>query len=147
MGKTSRDKGKQGEREVVALFAKLHNSIGHGVLDRNGAPVPVGRNHNQAERGGHDITGVFFFAPEVKRVGPQPSRGQVRQWWEQACQQAEVACKEPMLIYRANNKPWTVCLWAGLNRAAHAYMMEMAVEEFMLYYRDRVNGEQVRGRR
>lgn len=139
MGKMQRNKGKSGEREVVAIFDGIHKAIGFCKSDSNGAEVPVGRNHSQAERGGHDITGVAFFAPEVKRVATPPSRGQVKKWWAQTCEQADIACKEPLLLYRANHQPWTIVLWAQVEGMPQEwYMMEMGSEEFMCYYRDRV---------
>lgn len=139
MGKMQRDKGKAGEREVVKLFRIANGWCGYTEVNYDGAEVPVARNHDQAERGGHDIVGVPFFAPEVKRVAERPGQSTLVSWWEQACEQADIACKEPLVVYRANHQPWRVLVWVQLWEVNDEwYMANLHWEEFVDYYKRRL---------
>lgn len=142
MGKMQMNKGKGGEREVVALFRDLNIAAGYKAIGSTGASVPVGRNHAQAERGGHDIVGVAFFAPEVKRVKDRPGNGQLKRWWTQACEQADVACREPLVVYRANHQPWRVLVWSRLCGVDDRWVMgDFHWDDFAGYYLRRVKLE------
>jgi Holliday junction resolvase len=90
-GKSARNKGAAGERELAAL---LSDELG----------VVVKRKLGQARDGGDDIQ-VGRFRIEVKRR----ERLQVVEW----CKQVE-ACsgpsEVPVLAFRRNGEPWRVVL-------------------------------------
>ena len=90
-GKTSRNKGKKGEREFLNLLGEL--------LGRN-----LDRNLDQWNRGGCDCVSVENWAIEVKRCEALA----LGQWWEQATEQAQALKRQPALAYRRNRKPWRV---------------------------------------
>ncbi len=94
MGKMSRDKGKRGELEVVALLQK------HGFEARRG----------QQFRGGGDSPDVIHnmdgLAGEVKlreTLSLYPTL-------EKAAE--DDADKTPVVFHRRNRKPWIVALYA-----------------------------------
>ena len=89
MGKRSREKGKEGERE----FATLCRQAGLGDVRRNLL--------DQCRDGGVDIVGVDGWAIEVKRAARFESH-----WWQQALDQAVVAEAEPLLAYRLDRYQW-----------------------------------------
>ena len=89
-GRSSRNKGAAGEREVLKL---LGEELG----------VILQRNLQQTRSGGADCIELKGFALEVKR---QESLSRPA-WWRQACKQAEDLGKEPMLLYRRSREPWS----------------------------------------
>ena len=96
----SRNKGKSGEYEVIAILAE---NLGGGA-DR----LEFKRDIEQYRQG--DLGDVicsdpaFPFVIEVKRyrqgVHAQP------QWWDQVCTAAEACHKLPVLVYRYDRMPW-----------------------------------------
>jgi hypothetical protein len=100
-----RNKGKNGERQVIALLQPIVAQ----EYGRFGLPAPVlERNLEQTRGGGYDIKGVPWLALEVKRV----ENLQVAAWWRQAIRQAGPE-QVPALLYRRNQEKWTgvVFLW------------------------------------
>lgn len=95
MGKMSRSKGAAGERELATL-----------LRDRAGATVT--RNLSQTRDGGHDLEGLPW-AVEVKRYR-EAKRGLIRGWWEQACSQADLDGRPPLLAYRQDRDEWRFVL-------------------------------------
>jgi len=89
-GKSSRNKGAAGERELLKL---LGEELG----------VILQRNLQQTRAGGADCIELKGFAIEVKRV----ERYNRLAWWRQACEQAEALGAEPILFYRRSREPWT----------------------------------------
>lgn len=89
MSAMQRSKGARAEREVLRL---LGEELGQ-VLERN---------LSQTREGGADCLCVKGFAIEVKR---QESLSRPA-WWRQACEQADRAGAEPMLLYRRSREPW-----------------------------------------
>lgn len=95
MSASQRLKGQRGEREAFRLMS-----------DRLGTVVR--RNIDQARHGGADGMDLPGWAVEVKRQ----QRAFVELWWRQAVEQA-AACeppRRPLLLYRANHKPWRAVL-------------------------------------
>jgi len=90
VGAKERRKGGDGERELRRLLAA---ELGDGVVRELGA----------SRDGGHDISGVGPFALECKRA----EKLQIREWWAQACRQAEAVGKLPALAYRQSRREWT----------------------------------------
>ena len=91
MGLKSRTKGNSGEREIARLLADL---TGYEVKRRV-------RQHE----GDSDLEGVPGWCIEVKRHAKAP-RASVRQWWHQACQQAQERVQWPVLLYRQDRDEW-----------------------------------------
>lgn len=99
MGLMSRNKGKVGEREVVALLTALLGDL-----------ATFARNHNQADgfravEERKDIETNLPLAIEVKRTEAKTWR----KFLEQARRQA-AADEIPVLFHRANGEPWKVVL-------------------------------------
>ena len=90
MSASQRRKGAAAEREVLKL---LGDELGQ-VLQRN---------LTQTREGGADCLCVQGFAIEIKRQ-EKLSRPA---WWRQACEQAQRAGGEPLLLYRRNREAWT----------------------------------------
>lgn len=96
MGAMSRRKGAAGEREALrALGEEL------GVM--------LTRNLQQTREGGADCLVLKGFAIEIKRQ----ERLSRPAWWAQACEQAERACVEPMVLYRRSRQPWRALIHVG----------------------------------
>jgi hypothetical protein len=94
LGRTSREKGKRGEREVAkAITAMLGVEASRLV-----------RQHN----GDADIIGVPGWTIEVKRYA-NASETTMRSWWTQAIAQTPPG-EIPCVWYRLDRRPWRV-LW------------------------------------
>ena len=91
MGMKSRTKGQSGEREIAALVAEL---TGFDVRRRV-------RQHG----GDSDLDGVPGWSIEVKRHA-KATRGSIRTWWAQACDQATQAGAVPVLLFRQDRDEW-----------------------------------------
>lgn len=96
MSASQRLKGQRGERELFSLLS-----------DRLGFVVK--RNIDQARHGGADGLDIPGWAIEVKRA----ERPLIASWWRQACEQASRSGRRPALVWRANRRPWRVCLRLG----------------------------------
>lgn len=96
----SRSKGRAGEQEVCRWL----NGIAAEAYKSLGLPVPetplFQRNQNQTAVGGSDITNPFGLSIEVKRH----EQLAIDTWWKQCYEDASVAGKEPVLLYRQNGK-------------------------------------------
>jgi hypothetical protein len=130
MSKMSREKGKEGEREIVRLLRQELKDLWD--------VEEIRRNHQQAEKGGSDLVGVPFFAIEVKRYKVNPGKKGLEDWWKQACGQAIDEEAEPVLIFRPDRGRWrvmlTVCPFNG-----DAYMPAVLEwDQFVGYLRGRL---------
>ena len=90
----SRQKGGRVEREFCAMIA-MH--LG----------VSCQRNLEQSRSGGHDITGLDGWAPEIKARAEVPSRGALLNMWAQTIEQADAAKAKPVLAIKVNRRGWT----------------------------------------
>ena len=86
----SRRKGHDGEREIVK---RLKEGLASSEIHRNWMA--------QSADGGADIL-LEHWAVEVKRA----KAPLIRDWWTQAAQQAAIAGKKPVLIYRLDRQEW-----------------------------------------
>lgn len=91
MGMKSRNKGKDGEREIAAI-----------VRDLTGWEV---RRRVRQLDGESDLEGVPAFSVEVKRHAVA-TRSDIRAWWDQANAQATAEGKVPVLFYRRDRDEW-----------------------------------------
>ena len=102
-GNKSRNKGQTGEREIIQLLRPIINEV---YQKYSSLEIPMlERNQNQSNLGGYDIVGIDWLALEIKRQETL----QLNTWWQQTSKQAKQN-QTPVLIYRQNNKPWTVML-------------------------------------
>lgn len=109
-GKSSLDKGKRGEREVIALLQPIVDKVYaefEGMRDaRTGYEVKgprLQRNTLQSDSGGFDIVGLEWLALEVKFQETL----NVEVWWRQTCGQASEG-QVPVLFYRKSRVEWKV---------------------------------------
>lgn len=106
-GLTSRNKGKAGEREIVAIMQPV---VDYAYQEAGIIPVPrLQRNSLQSDGGGSDLHGLTWLAIEIKR-GEQPQFGA---WWLQTLRQATLG-QVPVLAYRPNSVPWRFRLVGGI---------------------------------
>jgi hypothetical protein len=99
----NRNKGHDGEREVVKLLKPIVETIlGEGKLRRN---------LMQTREGGHDICGLDHLAIEVKRCETL----EIEKWWKQTLRQAEQAGGLiPVLMFRQNRGKWRVMMFGRI---------------------------------
>jgi hypothetical protein len=109
-----RTKGAVGEREIAAVL----NKIIQDELRQNGRSEEeiesfkyhVQRNTNQSAVGGKDLINTFGYAIEIKRQQALS----IKAWWQQCCRQAATWQETPVLLYRANHKPWRAVMDASI---------------------------------
>lgn len=97
IGKTSREKGKRGEREVAKIFREA------GYPEARRTSQYCGKTGDAS-----DVTGVPGLHLEVKFVEKEA----VRSWYGQAVRDAEAADKGdvPVVIHRKTHSDWLVTL-------------------------------------
>jgi hypothetical protein len=136
-GLASRQKGRRGEREVIAMLQPIVDSV-YKALDRK--PVVLQRNTLQSHLGGFDVVGLNWLAVEVKHA-EAPSLGA---WWKQCTDQAQG--REPVLFYRSNFQPWRIRLWTRLEtmKDSHWFVADVSVDCFLPYFESRVRDELIR---
>lgn len=108
VGKGSRVKGQQAERELALLLTEL---TGLTVTRRC-------RQHSEDI----DLEGLAGWSIEVKRYA-SASRSIIKRWWAQAIKQAKPS-HHPVLFYRVDRADWR-CVWhpasAGLPVATDGF--------------------------
>ena len=93
MGRTSREKGKRGEREVAAILRA------HGYDEAR-----RGQQYNGSD-GSADVVGIPGYHVEVKRVEALKLYDALTQSQDDA-KPGEV----PIVVHRRNGKPWVVIM-------------------------------------
>jgi hypothetical protein len=101
MGRMSRTKGQDGERELALLLAEL---TGHDVRRRV-------RQHD----GDSDLEGVPGWSIECKRYASAKPGHIYGMWWPQALEQASATRTLPVLFYRLDRGFWTAVWCADLH--------------------------------
>lgn len=150
-GRMSRNKGKRGEREVIALLQPVVTK----AYKRKGYPeseIPrLQRNTMQSDGGGFDIHGLEWLALEVKYQETLC----LPAWWRQTCRQAKVSSRlTPVLAYRRSREPWRFRMFADagyINRAGEfvvceyipnvqkdPQLVDLCADSFSLYVLDRL---------
>lgn len=116
-GKSSLDKGKRGEREVVAMLQPIVDKVYaefEGMVDARTGHVIRGvrlqRNTLQSDAGGFDIVGLEWLALEVK----YQETLNVEAWWRQTCGQAKEG-QLPVLLYRKSRVEWKAMTMSRVN--------------------------------
>lgn len=104
MANAAVNKGKRGEKEVIAIL----NPVIIRVFGADGESFGqrLERNYDKSRNGSHDIigTGLEEIALEVKRH----ENPNVPAFWRQAVDQGVKTGKHPVLWWRKNRGPWTV---------------------------------------
>lgn len=132
MSINSRAKGAAGEREFCRVLGDL---LGDALVE------PLKRNLEQTRNGGHDILGLEGFALEIKRY-KRVKDGDIKKFWEQACEQAERAGGYPALAYREDLQSWRVRIPMEVLREDMTstweldYTAELSVEAFAMVVRE-----------
>lgn len=136
MGAMQRNKGKRGEREVIAYLQPVLNKVyGQAGLE----PPQLQRNALQCDSGGCDVVGLDWMAPEVKYCETLV----LPKWWRQAEQQAKPH-QMPVLFYRRNGMKWRVkLLLVAMAGRATCVQVEATMElpEFLRWFEARVQEE------
>jgi hypothetical protein len=99
----SRAKGAAGEREFCNELADI---LGETLV------APLKRNLEQTRVGGHDIVGLDGWAIEVKRY-KNLTEGEIKEFWQQAVDQAKRVDCTPVLAYREDFRSWRVRIPMG----------------------------------
>ena len=94
MGKKSRTKGANGEREFIRTVDILTDG-----------KVRLRRNLEQARNGGDDCLGHDVFSIEIKRH-KSAREGDIGRWWKQTVNNS--GDKHPALAYRLDFQRWKV---------------------------------------
>lgn len=140
VGKGSRDKGQRGEREV----AKLLQPHVAELYAHHGREVPkIQRNLSQTQDGGFDLSGLPWFAIEVKNYA-EVTTGKLAAWWKQTEKQA-TGGKTGVLIYRKTRSPWRVRFRTGLQCGAQIVgtdtLVDVSLDDFVAWLKWRIHGE------
>lgn len=149
MGLMSREKGRKGEREVIAILQPVVSEL----FASHGLPAPVlKRNSLQCDGGGSDIIATTQEgSPEVRLawLGIEVKFHQqyaVSRWWEQTLRQCGQH-QTPILFYRRNNEAWRVRLFATLAAGQQSITVaaNVALEDFLRWFRARLTQELSKG--
>jgi hypothetical protein len=135
-GLMSRNKGKRAEREVVKLLQPILTE----EYERKGLEAPeLERNLLQSHKGGYDIAGLDWMAPEVKHHETLA----VNTWWDQTIRQALAKEREPILFYRQNNAKWKVRMnvVAMVDTMKIQLPADISLDHFLVWFRYRVRLE------
>ena len=136
VGRGSKNKGANGEREVAALFQPIMDKV---YLEFGMVPPEMKRNLEQTRGGGYDLVGIDWLALEVKRCETL----QINKWWTQTLRQSNVN-QLPVLIYRQNRKPWRVMMYGGLKVADRKWMrttVDITATDFLKFFEHRLRQE------
>lgn len=131
MGKMGLMKGKRAEREIVKLLQPVLDEVcDECEIER----ILIQRNTLQADKGGYDLTGVGWMAPEVK----MQETFSIGSWWRQTVMQVK-AGQEPVLFYRKSRVKWRVRMkmYASLGERRFFTVADIAMDDFLVYFKER----------
>lgn len=132
-GNQSRNKGQNGEREIVRLLCPIVHEI---YKKYTTLEIPnLERNQNQSNKGGYDIVGLNWLALEVKRQETE----NLTAWWQQTKKQAK-ANQTPVLIYRRNNQPWRAIIEVQVHRDFFC-PAQISLADFLKWFKLRLTAE------
>jgi hypothetical protein len=131
-GKRSRNKGKLGEREIIDMLQPIVDD----VYDAHGIDAPrLQRNLLQSDKGGCDVFGLEWIAPEVKRAETLA----LAKWWTQTVEQAG-STKIPVLFYRPSRSAWQVRMVVTLCPGCTT-VATVGIDDFLVWFRMRLAQE------
>ena len=93
LGKSARNKGKVGEREVVKILKE------HGIKNARRTQQFSGKE------GTADVEGLDGFHIEVKRQ----EKLAIEKWHQQACEDARDE-ETPIVVFRKSGQPWRIVM-------------------------------------
>ena len=134
----AQSKGARGEREVIGILQTVVNE----VYTKAGYPeskIPqLERNLMQSNKGGYDIEGLDWMAPEVKRCETL----NMSAWWQQCVEQAR-GIKTPVLFYKQNRVKWRIRMIGFLSVGERRVKcpVEISLEVFLIYFAERLKEE------
>ena len=112
--KSAKNKGKSGENEICDI---LNDRF---LLDCE-------RRYNQA-CGGADVY-ELGMAIEVKRHESLT----INKWWNQVLEASSRTGRIPVLAYRQNRIPWTICLSANNIGLPHTSRISLSLDDWLLW--------------
>jgi len=131
----SRAKGAAGEREFCNELADI---LGETLV------APLKRNLEQTRIGGHDIVGLDGWAIEIKRYKTL-TEGELKEFWQQAVDQAKRVNATPVLAYREDFRSWRVRIPMGFLSGTGLwiedvdYTIEMSMVAFATLVREHLH--------
>ena len=136
-GKSSLNKGKRGEREIVKLLQPVVDKV-YTFFPHLGEPPRIQRNTLQSDRGGFDLVGLDWLAPEVKFQETL----KLNVWWKQTAGQAK-SHQTPVLFYRQSNQKWRVRIkmYRELGHRRFFCVADISIDDFLLYFEHRLHHE------
>lgn len=136
-GKMSLNKGKRGEREIVKALQPIVDKV-YTDYPQLGAPPNLQRNTLQSDRGGFDLVGLDWLAPEVKFQETMA----LNSWWAQTARQAN-SKQTPVLFYRRSRVAWRVQLKMFLPLGDRRFFCraDVSLDDFLLYFEHRLRQE------
>ena len=137
-GLMSRNKGKQGEREIAmlmrAIMVRACMDAGMSREQAEDCGKKIKRNTLQSDGGGYDLT-CPGLAVEVKRQETL----KIKEWWQQAVEQAKDG-EVPVLLWRQNRGQWRCMMYVWIpvdGKIGGSRPAEIAFDDFKwwLYWR------------
>ena len=131
----SRAKGAAGEREFCNELADI---LGETLV------APLKRNLEQTRIGGYDIVGLDGWAIEIKRYKTL-TEGELKEFWQQAVDQAKRVNATPVLAYREDFRSWRVRIPMGFLSGTGLwiedvdYTIEMSMVAFATLVREHLH--------
>lgn len=132
-----RAKGQRAERQIVQLLQPIVDTV-YAEFGIPKEKIPsIERNQNQSWKGGYDLIGLDWLAPEIKHQ----ENLQVNAWWEQCKKQAKEN-QEPTLFYKQNNVKWRVRMFGALpcGDLKITCPVEVSMESYLVYFEHRLRG-------
>ena len=137
-GKSSLEKGKNGEREVVKLLQPIVNRVCQEFEECDVARLQ--RNTLQSDNGGFDIVGIDWLALEVKRQ----EQLNINAWWIQCLQQAKLG-QHPVLFFRQSRQQWRVMTWVHMRLDKESEPLqvrgEIGLDAFLQFFERKLRAE------
>ena len=137
-GKSSLEKGKNGEREVVKLLQPIVNRVCQEFEECDVARLQ--RNTLQSDNGGFDIVGIDWLALEVKRQ----EQLNINSWWMQTLAQTKTG-QHPVLFFRQSRQQWRVMTLVPLRldecSAPLQVRGEITLEAFLQFFERKLRAE------
>lgn len=131
----SRSKGQRAEREIVKILQPVIDEVSREA----GVPSPqLQRNTIQSDKGGYDLVGLAWLAPEVKHC----ETFQLENWWKQTLRQAKPE-QVPVLFYRRNQIPFRVRMLGTVWHEAdyHDCVCDISIDDFIKWFRLKLKSE------
>ncbi len=130
-GLSSLQKGKRAEREIVKLLQPVLDKV---TDELEMEEILIQRNTLQSHKGGYDLVGVDWMAPEVK----MHENFNLKSWWRQTVEQCK-AGQEAILFYRKSRVKWRVRMrmYATLEDQRFFCVADISMGDFLVYFEHR----------